>query len=49
MDKLLDKGLSKEDIAISLDMTLLTLESRILNDNFTDSEVLIFEELKKAN
>tara|TARA_R110002050_G_scaffold160059_1_gene289484 strand:+ start:109 stop:261 length:153 start_codon:yes stop_codon:yes gene_type:complete len=40
LQDLLNKGVTKKVICIELDMTIHTLESRILNDNFNETELL---------
>ena len=47
LNELLEKGVEKTVIAIELDMTINTLENRILKDNFTDSELNLLKELNK--
>ena len=45
LNELLAKGVKKTVISIKLDMTVYTLENRILKDNFTDSELNLLKEL----
>tara|TARA_R100001244_G_scaffold131649_1_gene105249 strand:- start:534 stop:686 length:153 start_codon:yes stop_codon:yes gene_type:complete len=40
LQELLIKGVTKEVICIELDMTIHTLEGRILKDNFNETELL---------
>lgn len=40
LQDLLNKGVTKEVICIELDMTIHTLESRVSNDNFNETELL---------